>query len=298
MASDYPPPLIIPPLSLPHKHTFILLHGRGSNGEKFGPTLLETPIVNESQANRDSGNTKCLAKAFPHARFVFPTAARRRATVYRRAYTHQWFDNWKLDPPAVDREELQVPGLHETVLYLHGLLKSEIAIVPGGAANIIFGGLSQGCAASLVTLLLWEGDPIGAAVGMCGWLPFRLRLEEQVDENGDTDQDEDFIDVFEAEESQESTLDPPARAIRWLRDELDFPTISNSQSTLTFQKIPLFLGHGVEDDRVNIVLGREASKLLNKIGFETLWKEYGTLGHWYSADLLGDMVEFLRQNVR
>lgn len=203
---DFPKPLIIEPLQLPHQQTFILLHGRGSSGHKFGPILLETSIappeplpptntrnhqvINRNtatlslQTNSDStspstGNLT-LATAFPNARFVFPTAARRRATIYKRAYTHQWFDNWKLDPPATYREDLQIDGLRETVAYLHEVLREEINLVPGGARNIVFGGLSQGCAAALVSFLLWEGDKLGAAVGMCGWLPFADRMLEQV----------------------------------------------------------------------------------------------------------------------
>jgi hypothetical protein len=46
------------------------------------------------------------------------------------------------------------------------------------AKNVVLWGLSQGCAASLVALLTWDGEPFGAVVGMCGWLPFRKHLEE------------------------------------------------------------------------------------------------------------------------
>jgi predicted esterase len=103
MASGYPPPLIIQPRALPHKQTFILLHGRGSSGDKFGPVLLDTPILTAPVSSADGGGTnppddqttsspptvQTLATTFPHARFVFPTAARRRATVYNRARTHR-----------------------------------------------------------------------------------------------------------------------------------------------------------------------------------------------------------------
>ncbi|KAK0727463.1 Alpha/Beta hydrolase protein [Lasiosphaeria miniovina] len=46
----------------------------------------------------------------------------------------------------------------------------------GGAQNVVLVGLSQGCVASLVALLLWDGEPLAAAVGMCGWLPFVSHL--------------------------------------------------------------------------------------------------------------------------
>lgn len=66
-------------------------------------------------------------------------------------------------------------------MFLHALLRAEIAEVPGDARNVVLGGLGQGCAASLVAMLLWEGPPLGAVVGMCGWLPFVGRLDEEVE---------------------------------------------------------------------------------------------------------------------
>ncbi|KAH7305291.1 Alpha/Beta hydrolase protein [Stachybotrys elegans] len=294
MAADYPAPLIIPPLSLPHKQTFVLLHGRGSSGEEFGPTLLDTPFTCVSRLQPDFNNTTSLAETFPHARFVFPTAARRRATIYRRSLTQQWFDNWKLDPPAAEREELQIPGLHETVLYLHDLLKHEIALVPDGAASIVFGGLSQGCAASLVALLLWQGDPFGGFIGMCGWLPFRQRLEEEMEASAVSQED----DFFDRDEAEEPIFDPAERATRWLRGQIDLPAISSTTPLLAFKQVPLFFGHGVLDDRVSVILGRDASKLLSKVGLSVFWNEYEELGHWYSRDMLRDIVAFLENNVQ
>lgn len=97
----FPTPLVVPPLST-HKHTFILLHGRGSSATKFGPALLSTPIPAVSApatpatppAPRPAAT---LAALFPHAKFVFPTAARSRASVYARSVINQWFDCWHAD---------------------------------------------------------------------------------------------------------------------------------------------------------------------------------------------------------
>ncbi|OIW29180.1 alpha/beta-hydrolase [Coniochaeta ligniaria NRRL 30616] len=312
---DYPDPVVVPPRTLPHKQTFILLHGRGSSGAKFGPPLLDSPILTSpeptSSAAVAADTTLSLSSAFPHARFVFPTAARRRATVYRRAYTHQWFDNWKLDPPATDREELQLPGLCETTAYLHGLLRAEIAAVPGGAANVVFGGLSQGCAASLTALLLWDGEPLGAVVGMCGWLPFAAGLVQQVSlvtnpplTTGDdsADFDGDAFDPFEREdgeggdvENEAAMMSAPARAVKWLKEEIQPPLADTNSAGSALGRTPIFLGHGTEDDRVSIVLGREAVDCLERLGFEVYWREYQSLGHWYSDHMLRDMVAFLRE---
>ncbi|KAL2135757.1 hypothetical protein VTI74DRAFT_7127 [Chaetomium olivicolor] len=318
MATDYPPPLIIAPRVLPHKQTFILLHGRGSWADKFGPVLLDTPIsipppTGDDAPGEQPPTAQTLATAFPHARFVFPTAARRRATIYRRAHTHQWFDNWVLEPPhAADREELQVPGLRETTTYLHGLLLAEIAAVPGGAANVVLGGLSQGCAAALVALLLWEGPLLAAAIGMCGWLPFAARLAEEAGgaragnseemEEGAVEED----DIFDRGENGDwrkviKEEDPMARAMRWLRAELGLPECDARVSSpgTAFQQTPVFLGHGVEDDRVNVILGRNATACLETLGVGTIcWKEYEGLSHWYSGEMLQDLVGFVRASTK
>lgn len=307
---DYPEPLIIPPRKLPHKHTFILLHGRGSSGEQFGPALLATPI-SLARADAVAGNTippcpapgdgsspspaptmTTLDAAFPHARFVFPTAARRRATIYRRAYTKQWFDCWKLDPPATEREELQSPGLQETTSYLHSLMREEIARVAGGASNVVIGGLSQGCAASLIASLLWEGDPLGAVIGLCGWLPFCARLSEQLAMDGDG---EDSFDPFERgdDDPDPTSSDAGLRALIWLREEVQVASSFTSPLDIVSRKMPTFLGHGILDDRVGVVLGRDSSRCLRDLGISVSWKEYESLGHWYSGPMLRDLVEFL-----
>ena len=174
--SIYPKPLIIPPLET-HRETWIILHGRGSNAQKFGLELLAMPIPGHGT----------LAQAFPHAKFIFPTASQRRATIYKRSLITQWFDNWSLQTPT-HREELQIEGLRETSAFIHGLLREEIAIV--GASNVVLGGLSQGCAAALIATLLWDGEPLAPVFGMCGWLPYRGHMQEIAEttaENADED---------------------------------------------------------------------------------------------------------------
>lgn len=317
---DYPEPLVFEPLQQPHLQTFILLHGRGSWADKFGPELLRTPIrVPEPGPTGAHGNgddppanatkttpqtkepTVTLQTAFPHARFVFPTAARRRATLYKRALTHQWFDSWKLDPPAAEREELQVGGLRETTMYLHQLVRAEICLVPGGARDVVLGGLSQGCAASLVALLLWEGEELGAAVGMCGRLPFAGGLMGEVRDKKREEEDCEVLgfDPFEADsrggdEAGGGAVDSPAeRAVAWLREQLGLPAPRVTPARLPAQSIPIFLGHGARDGKVSIELGRRAAECLGELGAGVCWKEYDDLGHWYSGDLLKDLVLFL-----
>lgn len=129
VSSVYPEPLVTSP-TLEHRHTFIILHGRGSNAEEFGPGLLQT-LVSPKQTFVD---------AFPHAKFVFPTASKRRAMAFNRSVLNQWFDNDSLQTPD-ERIEWQIEGLRETTTYIHAILRQEIDIV--GHDNVVLGGLSQ-----------------------------------------------------------------------------------------------------------------------------------------------------------
>lgn len=138
---------------------------------------------------------------------------------------------------------------------------------------------------------------------MCGWLPFAGGLveearvavgdEEEVGEEEDVFERED--DFFDSEgNGGEEGKDPISRARQWLRDELEFPGGDTSGDSSAFQEVPIFLGHGVEDDSVSLVLGRDAAACLRTLGVQTLcWREYEGLAHWYSGDMLADIVAFL-----
>lgn len=185
----YQAPFIINPISSEHTHTFITLHGRGSNGEKFGRELL------------DSAN---LPARVPTVKFIFPTASKRRSTVLKRIPINQWFDNYSLEDPN-QRTDLQIDGLMETATFLRELIDAEARILKDGNgetgySRVILGGLSQGCAAGIFTLLgggFGESgnEKPGAFFGMSGWLPFERQLnnmtkdkeEEEEDESNDED---------------------------------------------------------------------------------------------------------------
>ena len=281
----YPEPLVVPS-SLTHKQTIIALHGRGSNAQAFGPLLLSTKIPD--------GRT--LKKALPHAKFIFPTASKRRAQTYNRSIIHQWFDNGPLATPT-EREELMIDGLRETSNYIHLLLREAAEEV--GATNVVLGGLSQGCAAALVSLLTWEGEPLAAAFGMCGWLPLEQHIADIADPQTPNDLGED---PFVRETGVDQSLDLPGQAIAWIKEELTLPptrTLSmGAQATassvlLPFQLMPFFIAHGTNDEKVKVELGIEVKECLTVLKADVTWREYEKLGHWYSEQMLGDLVEFL-----
>jgi hypothetical protein len=123
---------------------------------------------------------------------------------------------------------------------------------------------------------------------MCGWLPYQSRLEEIVGEGEGEGGGDD--DLFEGA-ARRFAGDPGLEAVEWLRSELG---VQGGTEELRFKEIPLFLGHGVEDDRVGVCLGREAASFLKLLGVSIVMKEYDGLGHWYSGDMLNDLVEFVR----
>lgn len=290
-------PFVVEP-ALSHQQTFIILHGRGSKALEFGPELL---------CNTVSG-AGTLKETFPHAKFVFPTAPASRATIYKKSIIHQWFDNWHLSQ-VNERTELMIPGLKRSVTLVHELLAKEIALV--GIENVVLGGLSQGCATSLIVTLTWPGPPLQAVFGMCGWLPFRAQLDETFSwDAGEAtpnhhDDENSFSDgadeVVASKESANDTSGPSDPLGLLGRDALEYyctmldmeDKLSKTSQLPPFQETAFFLGHGVEDERVPLKLGQEAAICLKSFTREVIWKEYNGLGHWYSAEMLADLVAFL-----
>lgn len=294
----WPEPLVVQPASA-HTHSIILLHGRGSNAQRFGVELL---------AARSSTN-KTLAEHFPSAKFIFPTAKKRRSTVLKRVPINQWFDNFSLEDPS-ERQHLQYDGLKETTEFVTKLVIQEADVV--GLQRVVVGGLSQGCAAALHILLSFEGQVAMAGfVGMSGWLPFRETLDPSVkdteDEAGGDDDifgsdDDDAEEPFERRSvegcrSAGLPFDPLAElqrtAANTARDIASLPPLSAAQP-VTFFGTPVFLGHGRNDDKVSVELGRQARHALEALGCKVCWRDYDE-GHWYKVpEEIDDIVEFLQ----
>ncbi|MCJ1335640.1 hypothetical protein MMC09_000912 [Bachmanniomyces sp. S44760] len=284
-AASSPDPVIFSPTGA-HTQTFIILHGRGSNGATFGTQFLAVG--------------KCLRTTFPSAKFIFPTAPKSRAASFNRSVLNQWFDNYS--PLTVDsqcqNEERQLQGLKETSVFLHEILRREIDVV--GAKNVIIGGLSQGCAASLIAGLTWDGPALGGIFGLCGWLPLRSRIEECIARPLSTAESrvEEDVDFFERDEDANSAeggvlLDLPTQAMHFLREELDLPSSNAVSSPTLCLHTPVFLAHGSEDEKIPVELGREAVNCLKILGAKVEAREYDELGHWYSIDMLADLANFL-----
>jgi predicted esterase len=260
---------------------------------------MATPPLSPGSTPTEPPSPRSFHDHFPNTRFVFPTAPLRRAVVFKRSLTHQWFDNWSHIEPD-NKQHLQIPGLRETSAFLHNLLREESEII--GPKNVVLMGLSQGCAASLVATLLWEGEVFGGVVGMCGYLPFRKDMcgviEEDVrdEENdtllGDVDDEED---MFERDDQGSGGGSKFEKAVEWLREELQIHERKDENAEAPpMQSIPVFMGHGTQDEKVPFQNGKLAAEFLKGIDVHVEWREYEGLGHCYSDDMLRDVVQFLK----
>lgn len=73
------------------------------------------------------------------------------------------------------------------------------------------------------------------------------------------------------------------------------PKASNEQTCLM---MPLFLGHGENDEKIKYSLGEEAAQTLSSLGMQVTWKGYPGLGHWYKIpEEIDDILEFLQTKV-
>jgi predicted esterase len=197
------------------------------------------------------------------------------------------------------KQHLQIPGLRETSIYLHQLMAAEISVI--GSKNVVLMGLSQGCAASLISTMLWTGDAIGAVVGICGYLPLRKSMAESVHEDTDhggmsSPQSDSDEDIFARDPSELKLPDSKLeRAILWLQDELQIEVEEKEKTEQPAMKeIPVFMGHGISDEKVPLEFNRLASDFLASLDVKVARKEYQGLGHWYSEDMLRDVIEFLK----
>ncbi|KAI5459251.1 Alpha/Beta hydrolase protein [Mariannaea sp. PMI_226] len=296
------PPIVVPPLSPTHNLTVIFLHGRGSNALKFHSPLLSSPISSSSSSSPSSSpsstTTDTLSstpltfhQALPTARFVFPTAPLSRANKYRRSIIHQWYEG------SGDWEPESRGDMRPSVEHIRGILREEIEKLGGDAGRVVLAGISQGCAMALMSLLLWEGEPLGAVVVMCGFMPLASHLLSILENPKDTSDQDDMV-IFEIDSDDEQEMKSPLQqVVDDLREEAELEPVQPSETRLSFLSTPVFMGHGTEDDNVEYQYGEQAYDVLEKMGVLVNFHSYEGLGHWYSPEMLGDIVEFLKEKL-
>jgi predicted esterase len=292
---SYPEPYVIAP-STTHTHTIIFLHGRGSNGRRFGSVLAKSPAAADGQT---------LPQLFPGLKFVFPTSSKRRAVAFKRMPIHQWFDNYSLDDLSL-REDLPIDGLRDTAVYLDRLIEDEAR---GGIARnrVFLAGLSQGCAAAIYSLLTLPSAhhhvlSMAGFIGMSGYFPFARHVVDLLESGqGPATNEVDEDNIFEGSEEPQ---DPKERALNFLRENIDLSStsierLSTAESARpAVLSTPVLLGHGELDEKVDCNLGRQMAEVLAALGMNVQLRTYPALGHWYQVpEQLGHVAEFLASNM-
>lgn len=274
---SFGPVFIVEPVA-PHTHTAILLHGRGSNGEEFAQELFDETKLSDGTS---------LAQALPSWRWVFPSSQELWSTVFEENMP-AWFEAHSLTDTTA-RQDLQIPGIKDSVNYLKKVLEEEIGKLDGTTENVVLGGISQGAAVGMWTFLC-RGHlerPLGAFFGTSTWLPFASRVEHYLLPNHSI---EDGLHDFSTERSQVDVF---------MDGMLAGAKSSLAHNREAFLSTPIFLGHGIDDAYVDVDLGREARNVFTRIGFSVEWKEYTGAeveGHWIkSPEEVDDLLNFLVQ---
>lgn len=254
-----------------HTHTAIILHGRGSNGPEFAEELF-------GESNLSDGTS--LTQRFPGWRWVIPSSPLVWSTTFQEELA-SWFDARSLTD-ITEQQGLQKKGIQDSVKYITSMLDEEIRELGGDSKRVVLGGMSQGGAVAMWTLLC-QPKRLGAFFATSTWLPFaadidRLsnnvlsRVEKSVAGAG-TNEGKEFV------ESMVSALFSDPRV----------PSLST----------PVFMGHGTDDGVVDCELGRQARCTLNQIGFSVEAKEYSGAeqeGHWLKVpEEVDDISEFLER---
>ncbi|KAF7887993.1 uncharacterized protein EAF01_011147 [Botrytis porri] len=252
-----------------NQNTLVLLHGTSSWGVPFAQELMA--LVH-------------FDVLLPFTKLTFPSGILRKTTVFGGNLTNAWFDIADFSDRTVG-EEQQKKGLRESVEYLGKLIKNVVDNESHDEDRKVFvGGLSQGCAMSVVLLLSGELDrlevlpKIGGFVGFSGWLPLGKQIAEVAAAGKDWRQRRMLVQS-------------------WLRSELGLPS-SRPRDELTISTegdLRILLTHGTNDTKVKLEWGENMKKVLESVGYSVEWKLYEGLGHVIIPEELTYMASFIRK---
>lgn len=265
-------PTVVPSIET-HKSTLVFLHPRGTLASTFSISFLSIPLP----------NSLSLAQSLPNTKFVFPQAPYLPATAatgQNTAPVSEWFYLYSIASPSL-HPEMQKEGLRSTVLMLRGLIKEEAKKT--GLKNVVLGGFSQGCAAALVALLCWEGEPLGGFVGLSGWLPAAGVIEDMNAESN----------TKKVGDNGSKRTNPMVRIQKYFGLEPD-GAASDPSALPNALHTPMFLGHGYYDAVISVDLGWRTSRILKDLGLRVRWKDYLGQRHEVGKEELQDVVAFLQ----
>lgn len=201
----------------------------------------------------------------------------------------QWFNLTPLETRRTEHEgkPVDLEVLRESARYVHALVDAEAKLV--GASNVIVGGFSQGAAMALSALLSYDDGgkgSLGGYVGISGWLPFWDELAGVADGQG----------TGEDGNPAELPRDLGMRAVNYTREHITgLPPVaaSSSGNTVGCLSTPIWIAHGVRDEKVSVKLGESAALTMQKLGWDVMWMEYEGLGHRFVPAELADLAIFL-----
>jgi predicted esterase len=192
----------------------------------------------------------------------------RRCVTLHDQEVSQWFDIWDVTNFS-DHEELQATGLRESVTSIRRELENEVAVLGGRWDRIVLGGISQGAATGVHTLLNLSLSPavegqqprrLGAFLGFSCRMPF------------------------------------PGKSLAETRSVLGLEGASEDDEVL--RNTPMLLEHCVDDPLILIANGRGLRDTLRSFGSQVTWKEYPNGGHWFNSPAgMDDAVNFLKNHI-
>ncbi|KAM7194432.1 Phospholipase/Carboxylesterase family protein [Naviculisporaceae sp. PSN 640] len=245
----------------PHTHTVIFLHGRGDNAQNFSRSL----------AFSTSSSDKTLFDHFPSVRWVFPSSELRKPARFPNTTMSQWFDTWDVGNLSY-REELQMPGLAESVASILAIYEEELGKLGGDSRRLVLAGISQGGAVVMHTLLNLQTDSyesrLGGVMGFSCRFPFPGRSLSQT------------------------------RKILGLVKESAGESGEFEEESGLVQNTPVMIQHCLDDPLVSVDTGRQVRDTMTRFGAQVTWKEYPVGGHWIrSPEGIDDAVAWLRSHV-
>ncbi|OAL54469.1 alpha/beta-hydrolase [Pyrenochaeta sp. DS3sAY3a] len=238
------PSYIVEPKS-EHTHTAVMLHGRGSTGKEFAEEFLESTLSDGCS----------LSEKLPGCRWVFPSSQELWSTMFQEDMP-AWFEAHSLTDITA-RQDLQVSGIRVSVDHVTAIVHEEIRRLDGNPQKLLLGGISQGGAVVLWTLLCQQ-DPAmvaGAVVVASTWLPFAANIDRTL------------------------ARQPGADEIR----ETEFDRFVKHM--IAIKAYP------------DVELGRQAARIFIQAGLPVEWKEFSDAeeeGHWFKIpDEMDDIHSFL-----
>lgn len=271
--------------STKHTHTAILLHDEFSACESFGLNILSS----------ETSDGQKLYQKFPGWRWVFPTV-HLLPYIPNTAYPgpRSWF---RVDPlqNVNEEQEVQVPGLSKSVKLILDLIRDEIDFLGGKTNHTYFGGVGEGMAVALWTLLCSParlgGQRLGGCVGFSGYLPFASDLNAAL------------LGLYGTTRKFD---DPRAKAevvSRWLLEKTGYVGLKDEKLEVKgLLATPVILGHHLKNEIIDVADGRHAYRILEQLEMRVEWLEYDEYDPGYcwikTPEGFDDIVGFFEKRVK